>query len=55
VPWSRELTAAEAERITPVTVLGGWDPTRAEPVPFDPPAIERTSADVAAPRVTPRS
>jgi pectinesterase len=31
VPWSRELTDAEADRITPVTVLGGWDPTRAEP------------------------
>ena len=37
VPWSRELTTAEADRITPVTVLGGWDPTRAEPVRFDPP------------------
>ncbi len=44
VPWSRELTAAEAERITPVAVLGGWDPTRAAPVPFDPPQVERPAA-----------
>ncbi len=41
VRWSRELTSAEAERITVATVLGGWDPTRAEPVRFDPPRIER--------------
>lgn len=27
VAWSRELTAAEGGGITPVTVLGGWDPT----------------------------
>jgi pectinesterase len=40
VPWSRELTAAEADRITPVAVFGGWDPTRAEPVRFDPPKVE---------------
>jgi len=41
VPWSRELTAAEADRITPVAVLGGWDPTRAEPVRFDPPKADK--------------
>ncbi len=40
VPWSRELPAAEADRITPVMVLGGWDPTLAEPVRFDPPKVE---------------
>ncbi len=40
VLWSRELTAEEADRITPAAVFGGsggWDPTRAAPVPFDPP------------------
>jgi beta-xylosidase/pectin methylesterase-like acyl-CoA thioesterase/lysophospholipase L1-like esterase len=44
VPWSRELTAAEAGGITPVTVLGGWDPTRAGPLRFDPPKVERPAA-----------
>ncbi|HEX4951833.1 MAG TPA: pectinesterase family protein [Thermoanaerobaculia bacterium] len=39
VPWSKELTAAEADAITPVVVLGGWDPTRAEPVRFEPPKV----------------
>ncbi|MCB1058233.1 MAG: hypothetical protein KDD11_22265 [Acidobacteria bacterium] len=38
VPWSRELSAAEAEAITPAVVLGGWDPTRVAPLPFAPPA-----------------
>ena len=55
VTWSRELTAAEAERITPVTVLGGWDPTRAEPVTFDPPAVEKKPAHGAASCVAPSS
>jgi pectinesterase len=41
VRWSRELTPAEADGITAVTVLGGWDPTRAEPVRFDPPKVRR--------------
>ncbi len=41
VPWSRELTTAEAEGIAPVTVFAGWDPTRAEPVRFDPPTDSR--------------
>lgn len=41
VPWSKELTAAEADAITPVVVLSGWDPTRAEPVRFEPPAADR--------------
>lgn len=40
VSWARELTREEAERITPRTALGGWDPTQAEPVRFDPPAVE---------------
>ena len=39
VPWSRELTTAEADRITPAAVLGGWDPARIEPVRFDPPKV----------------
>jgi polygalacturonase len=26
VPWSRQLTAAEAATLTPATVLGGWSP-----------------------------
>jgi pectin methylesterase-like acyl-CoA thioesterase/lysophospholipase L1-like esterase len=47
VPWSQELTSAEADRITPVTVLGGWDPTRAEPVRFDPSKVERPGAAAA--------
>jgi pectinesterase len=41
VAWSRELTAAEAGRITPAAVFGGWDPTQAEPVRFEPPKPER--------------
>lgn len=44
VPWSRELTPNEADLVTPATVLrgcDGWDPTRAEPVPFEPPAVAR--------------
>jgi pectin methylesterase-like acyl-CoA thioesterase/lysophospholipase L1-like esterase len=44
VPWSRELTTEEADRITPAAVFeggGGWDPTRTEPVRFDPPKVER--------------
>ena len=45
VPWSRELTATEADAITPAMVLGGWDPTRAEPVRFDPPRVERTTSE----------
>jgi pectinesterase len=46
VPWSRELAAAEADRITPAAVfgggggVGGWDPTRVQPVRFDPPKVE---------------
>ncbi len=27
VSWARELTPEEADRITPATALGGWDPT----------------------------
>ena len=42
VPWSTELTTAEGHKITAVRVLGGWDPTRAEPVRFDPPSVERS-------------
>ena len=38
VPWSRELSAAEAEGISPAKVFGDWDPTQAEAVPFDIPA-----------------
>ena len=49
VRWSRELTTAEADRITAVTVLGGWDPTLAEPVRFDPPERERPRSGAAAP------
>ena len=49
VPWSKELTTAEADRITTVTVLGGWDPTRAAPVRFDPPTVERPGTVVAPP------
>jgi pectinesterase len=45
VSWSKELTTAEADRITVVTVLGGWDPTRATPVRFDPPRVERRGTD----------
>ena len=45
VPWSRELTDAEAEGITPATVFGGWDPTRAEAVRFDPPKVARPGKD----------
>lgn len=41
VPWSRELTAAEADGITAVTVFGGWDPARAEPVRFERPTPPR--------------
>ena len=44
VPWSWVLTTYLAYRITPAAVFGGgggWDPTRAEPVPFDPPKVER--------------
>jgi pectinesterase len=48
VSWSRELTSTEADGITPVKVLGGWDPTRAEPVRFDPPKVERPGT-VSAP------
>jgi len=41
VGWARELTPNEAGLITPAAVLrgcDGWDPTRAEAVPFDPSA-----------------
>lgn len=41
VAWARELTPDEADLITPAAVLGGWDPTLAELVRFDPPAVER--------------
>jgi pectinesterase len=44
VPWSRELTPNEADLLEPATVLGGsdgWDPTRAEPIPFEPPTVEK--------------
>jgi len=44
VAWARELTPGEAEGITPASVLGGpdgWDPTRAAPVPFEPPPVGR--------------
>jgi len=44
VPWSRELTNEDAAEITPAAVLGGgdgWDPTRAAPIPFAPPAVTR--------------
>jgi pectinesterase len=44
VPWARELTPNEADLITPATVLrgcDGWNPTLAEPAPFDPPEVER--------------
>jgi pectinesterase len=41
VPWSRELAAADVERITPVDVFGDWDPTLAAAIPFDPPTIDR--------------
>lgn len=44
VPWSRQLTAAEADALTPSVILGGWDPTGAEPVPFDPPAADPPGA-----------
>jgi len=46
VPWSRELSAAEADPITPAKVLGGWDPALTAAVAFDPPAIapERVAA-----------
>lgn len=42
VPWSRELTANEANLITAATVLrgnDGWNPSLAKPVPFQPPAV----------------
>lgn len=41
VPWSRELTAGEAAAITPVAVLGGWDPARIAAVRFAPPREPR--------------
>jgi pectinesterase len=44
VPWARELTPNEADLVTPAAALrgcDGWDPTRAEPVPFAPPAVAR--------------
>jgi pectinesterase len=44
VSWARELTPNEADLITPATALrgcDGWDPTLAEPVRFDAPAVER--------------
>ncbi len=44
VPWSRQLTAAEADRITPAAVFGGWDPTQVQPVRFDPPKVEGPGA-----------
>lgn len=46
VPWSAELSAAEAARIVPVAVLGGWDPERLAPVRFDPPKVEPRSPPV---------
>jgi pectinesterase len=45
VAWSSELSAVEAERITRVAVLGGWDPTSAQRVPFElPPSKASTNA-----------
>jgi len=44
VSWSRELTPTEADLITPATALrgcDGWDPTLAEPIPFEPPEVVR--------------
>lgn len=46
VAWSRELTPNEADLITPASTLGGcdgWDPTSAEPLPFDPPPVAHES------------
>jgi pectinesterase len=53
VPWSRELSPAEADGISPVAVFAGWDPTRAAPVPFDPPAVERPATVAASQKAPP--
>ena len=45
VAWSRELAPSEGEAIAAAVVLGGWNPTRSEPVRFAPPA----GAQVRAP------